>query len=1219
MGTYPDGVHRMNDKSGSTKTLATELAQLRKRVAELEASEPAYRRAQQKVEHLNLVLRAIRSVNQLVAREKDRDRLLRSVCDCLIEARRYHNAWIALLDEDGGLVTTAEAGLGSRFRPMVERLKHGQPTACARQALAQPGPVITTDPALTCTDCPLAAQYGEQGAMTARLEHAGTTYGLLSVSTPAHLAVDEEECTLFEEVAGDIAFALHGIELEKTRRRANETIRALLNAPTEGAMLIDMDGMILAANEAIARSLEHSPDDLLGVCVYDLLPPEVARSRKARVAEVVASRKPVRFEDARAGRTLDNHIYPVFDEHGNVISLAVYARDFTDQVLAEERLRNHVADLEFLSGTAMALVEYTSNGDIYRFIANRLRELSGDSTVAVSLYDKPSDSLEIRAVAGLGKRAEKLFRILGRDLVGMRYPVTDAEAKRALLSGELMDGPQDLHEISFGVLPKGVARMLERFIGLGATYVIGFVSKGELFGSALILTRKGTKPRDRSTIHTFVHQAAVALQRQQAEERLQRYADRLSTLRAIDAAILAAWSPQEIGQAALQHIRQLVPCRGAGIVTFDLKNQEVIVVATENDGQFEVVPGMRLPLEGGTEVIETLRQGQVLVEENSSAIPRPPSAIQALQAAGLSTHVAVPLIARDELIGALRLALESPDALAPEHMDIAKEVADQLAVALHQAHLRAALEAEQKRLDALVKHLPEGVLLLDRERRILLANAAAESILPALTDAAVDDVLTHLANRPAEELLQPPPRGLWHTVETPGPPHRIFEIAARPVKTEAADAADRRRSGSMSAMSADARTDAGSMSASSRASQDTHGWVLLMRDTTEERHAQQRIQHQERLAAVGQLAGGIAHDFNNLLTTIMLHAQLLLRGHDLPKPVTSGLNTIVGEARQASRLVGQVLDFSRRAPIETHPLDLNPFIDESMRMLQRTIPESISLHLEAGEEAHTVCADPTRIQQVVMNLAINARDAMPKGGELHIKLSKVHVAPGEKPPLADMVPGEWVCLAVSDTGTGIAPEVLPHIFEPFFTTKQRGQGTGLGLAQVYGIVMQHGGHIGVETEAGHGTTFRVYLPAHRERIEETRVEPPPLAAPRGHGEVILLVEDNETIREAGRRFLETFGYRVLTAADGREALDLYRSADPVDLVVTDMVMPEMGGRELVQEMRLTSPDLKAVVITGYALEEDLGELKEEGILAIIQKPFDIEVLADAIRQALDTT
>jgi len=401
------------------------------------------------------------------------------------------------------------------------------------------------------------------------------------------------------------------------------------------------------------------------------------------------------------------------------------------------------------------------------------------------------------------------------------------------------------------------------------------------------------------------------------------------------------------------------------------------------------------------------------------------------------------------------------------------------------------------------------------------------------------------------------------------------------------------------------------------------GYQGIIHDLTEHKRLEEQMRQQDQMAALGQLAGGIAHDFNNVLMTIILYAEMLSEEPSMPQDLVPDLESILDEAQEAAHLVRQVLDFSRRSPIETRLVDLMAFVQKSVDMLRRTLSESISLLLEVGSGQCVVNADPTRVQQVLMNLVVNARDAMPEGGELRIALSRVRVRPGQEPPVAEMDAGEWVCLAVSDMGTGISPDVLPRIFEPFFTTKPKGEGTGLGLAQVYGIVKQHRGHIGVQTEEGRGTTVRIYLPA--QEVQEAEEASPEEAAARGEGETILVVEDEEKVRGLSRRILESLGYQVLTAANGREALEIYRTTERacpeqgrgIDLLLTDMVMPEMGGKELIQELRKENPHLRAVAMTGYVLAEDLQELKEEGSLEVVYKPLDTNTLARVVRQALD--
>jgi PAS domain S-box-containing protein len=398
------------------------------------------------------------------------------------------------------------------------------------------------------------------------------------------------------------------------------------------------------------------------------------------------------------------------------------------------------------------------------------------------------------------------------------------------------------------------------------------------------------------------------------------------------------------------------------------------------------------------------------------------------------------------------------------------------------------------------------------------------------------------------------------------------------------------------------------------------------RDISERLDMERQLQRQERMAAVGQLAGGIAHDFRNFLTTIILYAGMPLSQPDLSPHVKDALQVIASEAEQASALVQQILDFSGRSSMETQPVDLVAFIEEVADILRQTIPESICVELDIGPEASIVEADPTRIQQVLMNLALNARDAIvasrssqaAEGGELSIALSNVVVPSTESLPISGMAPGEWVHLTVADTGTGMTEEVKNRIFEPFFTTKERGEGTGLGLAQVYGIVQQHQGHIDVQTELGVGTAFHVYLPAGIEEAAQgaEQEEPGPGRLPQGQGETVLLVEDQQNLREAGRATLTSLGYRVLAAADGREALEMLEGFR-VDLVVTDVVMPELGGKALRAELARFHPRLPVLAVTGYTMKEEVRELNSAGFFDVLQKPFDPSSLAQAVRRALD--
>ena len=333
---------------------------------------------------------------------------------------------------------------------------------------------------------------------------------------------------------------------------------------------------------------------------------------------------------------------------------------------------------------------------------------------------------------------------------------------------------------------------------------------------------------------------------------------------------------------------------------------------------------------------------------------------------------------------------------------------------------------------------------------------------------------------------------------------------------------------------------------------------MVIRETTQERAVREKVEEQDRLAAMGQLAAGIAHDFNNILTSIIGYSQLLSMRPDTPGPAKGHLQQIVSQGSRAAQLVRQILDFSRKTAVERQPLDLVLLLKEAVKLLERTIPESIQIVAEWSDNEYVVEANLTQLQQVITNLAVNAKDAMPNGGELRIKLSSLHLDPEERPPLPEMEPGDWAVWTVSDTGAGMPAEVLKHIYEPFFTTKQPGEGTGLGLAQVYGIVKQHKGTIEVESELGQGTTFRIYLPQTGQAKAPLQQEEAYI--PTGDGETILVVEDESVVRQVVRSMLEDRGYRVITASNGQNALEVYEShCDEVQLVVTDLVMPEMGG------------------------------------------------------------
>jgi len=395
-------------------------------------------------------------------------------------------------------------------------------------------------------------------------------------------------------------------------------------------------------------------------------------------------------------------------------------------------------------------------------------------------------------------------------------------------------------------------------------------------------------------------------------------------------------------------------------------------------------------------------------------------------------------------------------------------------------------------------------------------------------------------------------------------------------------------------------------------------YVAVERDVTRERHLEEQLRQAQKMEAIGQLAGGIAHDFNNLLTIITGYGQLLLEDLEPDDPCRLKMIEINKAANRAVVLTRQLLAFGRRQVLVSEVLDLNDVLSNMEKMLHRLISEDIELVIVQGESLGRARTDRGQIEQVIMNLALNARDAMPGGGRLTIETLNVDLDDAYAASHPEVAPGAYVMLAVSDNGCGISREVQARIFEPFFTTKEKGKGTGLGLSTVYGIVRQSEGHVTVYSEPGQGSTFKIYLPCVKEQ-SGLRVSPEAGAVtPLGGSETILLVEDEEAVRLLVKNILEGLGYKILVATCGDEALALCKQHPaPIPLLLTDLVMPGMSGRELADYLKFLYPDMKLLYMSGYTDDTILRSGTLGVAVAFIGKPFTPQAIARKVRGVLD--
>jgi CheY-like chemotaxis protein len=370
------------------------------------------------------------------------------------------------------------------------------------------------------------------------------------------------------------------------------------------------------------------------------------------------------------------------------------------------------------------------------------------------------------------------------------------------------------------------------------------------------------------------------------------------------------------------------------------------------------------------------------------------------------------------------------------------------------------------------------------------------------------------------------------------------------------------------------------------------------------------------MEAVGQLAGGIAHDFNNLLTAILGNAQLAQFDKALSRDLQECLSEIASASHRAAALTRQLLLFSRQEQIDRRPLSLSTTLGDFMKMLRRIIGEHIDVRLTVSPDVPPVLADAAQIEQVALNLAVNARDAMPDGGRLMIEIDQVVIAESGDSSDSAVTPGRYARVRFTDTGRGIHSDVRQRIFEPFFTTKPVGEGTGLGLAVVYGIVRQHDGFIDVASAPGEGTRFTVYLPAV-DRPLPTASDPAPAAASGGR-ETILIAEDEPSLRRLTERLVTSLGYSVISASTGEEAIELFtRRRDEIDLVLVDIVMPGKGGRDVYDAVRAAGSDVPIVFMTGYSAEMTPNALAAETGCRVLYKPYDLSAVAAVIRDVVE--
>ena len=653
--------------------------------------------------------------------------------------------------------------------------------------------------------------------------------------------------------------------------------------------------------------------------------------------------------------------------------------------------------------------------------------------------------------------------------------------------------------------------------------------------------------------------------------------------------------PADVARQIATSVVRVFDARHSTLYRLDRETGRLLCIAAAGSGDAESWRGRSMMVGEGV-------AGRAVAEERSVWTPDvladpkitlPDWAAEQVRAAGFRSVLAMPLKAGARVIGVLGLGDVAGRTYTEDELALLAAFVGQGAVALENSALYREIRDARDFLQSITDHSPDAIVTTDGHGRVTYFSRGAEAMFGCRADEMIGEAVANLYPGGLEEA-----RGVRQRLILEGP-LRSYETGFL--------ARDGRRV-EVSASIAMLRDPAGA----------EVGTLGVLKDIGERRHLEEQLRQSQKMDAVGRLAGGIAHDFNNLLTVIAGRAQLILSRIRPEEPIHRDATLVRTTADRAAALTHQLLAFSRKQVLQPQVLNLNAVVTGMEPMLGRLIGEDIDLSVVAADGLGRVKADPGQLEQVIVNLVVNARDAMPEGGRLTIETADVELDAAFASRHVTVPAGPYVMLAVTDTGEGMDEQTRSRVFEPFFTTKGPGKGTGLGLATVYGIVKQSGGDIQLSSERGRGTSFKIYLPRVAEQASEPGPTRPATApVPRGD-ETVLLVEDEPEVRDLAREILEASGYTVLQACDPQDALLMAeRHAGPIRLLLTDVIMPRQSGRALAERLRPLRPELQVLYMSGYTNEAIVRHGVLEPDTMFIQKPFTPAALGHKVRDALD--
>jgi PAS domain S-box-containing protein len=998
--------------------------------------------------------------------------------------------------------------------------------------------------------------------------------------------------------AGRLAVALpHIVERHRILaglRLQSEQHTAIVEGSLQG-IVIHEGGVIRYANPSIARLLGHeSPADLLGQSVLALVAPHdrervLAMARARERGESVPAR--YEFQASRSDATLvslECLVTPI-TWRGRSAMVAVML-DITERKRTESAMRAlahraawRAENLAVLARVSSVIAAATDSQRVFEAVAGAAVSLLGAKVAGVLVDDPATKALRVGQHYTSGPAASPVMVEIAEVPYGRGVAAVVYDSRRPIFVEDID------HE------PRWLNPHLVQEAGLHAYAGLPLIARDRVIGVLSIFFGEHRKFADeeRELMGFLASQAAVAIDNAcllQETERRRRTAEAHA---AVGRLLGQSLDLADVSDRIVESVRTLLGVANAAL--FRLRPETEDLEALSLRGDHGVVEGSRLiyPLGQGAIGLAARSRRPVVTSDllADPRIPQPPDHQARMKRAGFGAVVAVPLVVQDRVIGALSLGDTVGRQFTDEEVQVVEAFADRAAIALETARLYQEVRDARDFLQSIAESSADAIVTTDVHGRITYWSPGAEEMFGYAAGEAF--------GRTAAEFYA-------------GGPEEARAIMARLL------AEGRLRDYEAVVRGKDGRTLAGSASISllRDASGALTGTVGVLKDVTGRRMLEESLRQSQKMEAVGRLAGGIAHDFNNLMTVVLGRSDLLLRRLRPEDPMRRDIELFRKTAMRATELTRQLLAFSRKQVLQPKVLDLNAVVENMESMLRRLIGEDVALRTDLAPALGRVKADPGQIEQVIVNLVVNARDAMPQGGKLTIETTEVELTEGDAQQHAGLRPGPTVVLAVSDTGTGMDEATRARIFEPFFTTKEQGKGTGLGLSTVYGIVQQSDGGISVHSAAGRGTTFRIYLPRVEESVE---IAPTPEAPMRAGGgtETVLLVEDEDELRAVVLETLQLYGYTVLEAGHGGEAMLMAeRYPGPIHLLLTDVVMPTMSGADLARRLAAVRLEMKVLFVSGYTDDAIVHHGVLEPGTAFLEKPFNPEQLVRRVREVL---